>query len=317
MPNHLTRALNTQPTVAGRSKAAPFMQGVRLGEKMRHILSLSLILIFPSLTLAEESKIETADNSETVEIKYEQVPNYKSGEPYYYQEHRLFRSYLDNSDEKLTDFFNGWKKSSNSISKSELEEVPSIVKSAYEIFEDFYQPKNLTRIGKPEWGPDQFKHVSYLIVQNSLNIIITNKLETEPFNSNITSILDITINNLRPNVKGDTPALYLTEQYKTSLSHFLGSEEYPLGHGGIMVPARAKGESKKRQQHINKFLQIYHGHWGGWNYITDPTVSSINFNSSLNKAIVHFSLVYEGGYAIYILKKGKWILRESKLTWIT
>ena len=285
---------------------------------MHNILIFLVTIGFSSVIVAEDCEC----NKETIlsnsaAVAYEKVPKYKHGEPYYFQEHRLFRSYLDDSGEQLEDFFHAWKDSSVGISKRELKSAPPVISSAYKIFEDFYQPKNLSRIGKPEWGTDQFKSVKYFIVQKDLNVVIAKKLKENISLSDSPPILDITINNFRPNLKGDTPALFLTDTYQRVLESFLGSEELPVGHGGLMNPSVAKGESEKRQKYLNSQLKIYHGHWGGWRYVTDPTVTSIVFNKSLNKAIVRFSLVYEGGHAIYRFKKGKWILQESRLTWIS
>ena len=251
------------------------------------------------------------------EIDYEKVPAFKKAEPYYSQEHRLNRAYLDSSNSDLEDFFKGWELQSYPNSKKILKEFPEVIRFAYEIFGDFYDPKDLKRIGKPEWGVDQFKNVGYLVVQGDLDVSIASKLSTDSFSRNQSSILDFTINEFRPSIKGSTPTLFLTEDYQKVLNRFLGDESVPLGHDGIMNPARAKGESEKRQKFLNNKLKIYHGHWGGWRLITDPTVTQIAFNKSLTKAVVHFSLVYEGGHAIYKHKKGKWVLVESKLTWIT
>ena len=84
-----------------------------------------------------------------------------------------------------------------------------------------------------------------------------------------------------------------------------------------MNPSRARGQSEKRLEFMNKKLNIIHGHWGGyWHIETHPMVFSINFNKKRNLAKVNYRLVYQGGEAIYVKKNGKWTLKEAYLTWI-
>lgn len=255
---------------------------------------------------------------------FENVPKFEVGESGDYQEHRLNRSYLDGSPTARTDFLDGWLAQSTPIDEVARAKLPDAVAVAYAIFEDFYEPKNLGRItNNPEWGVDQYQHVSYLVVQGALRLTVSSiiGMDSGPVEFSVKSsgtkpIVDLTINDFRPRVKGATPALYLTERYDYLINNFLGSEQLPMGSVSIMQTAIAIDESKKRLAFLNNELQIYPGHWGGWRIVTDPTVTRIDLNTSLDKAVLHFSLGYQGGRAIYQYQNGLWALIESDLTWI-
>ena len=256
--------------------------------------------------------------SEEYKIEYKDVPSYEKGEPIWYQEHRLYRSYLDHSESRLSQFFLGWSQRSIPITDKNLEKLPAAFQHAYAIFEDFYQPKNLGRIGDPEWGKDQFSKVSYFITQPTIDVVVTKNIVKDIHSNGFSnSIYSATLKDFRPRIKGDTKALFLDDYHSYLIKEFLGDEEIQAGHSGIMSTSKAVGESERKQKFLNQYVQIYHGHWGGWRFATDPTITVINFNEKFEKAVVHFSLVYQGGEAEYKFKGGKWILVKSELTWIT
>lgn len=288
---------------------------------IKYLITIFLIAFISNTSseecLCNEINKEAQDLTE-YEVEYPEAPPYKKGEPISHQEDRLYRAYLDGSKKKLGDFFVAWADRSKPISEKHLEKLPVAFRHAYKIFEDFYQPKNLGRIGNPEWGTEQFSHVTYFITQPTIRILVTDKV-IEEINSNsfTDSIYYAELKNFQPRIKGGTKALFLDDYHGPLIEGFLGSEELPMGHNGIMSTSKAIGESEKKQKFINQYVQIYHGHWGGWRFATDPTISTINFNKSFTKAIVHFSLVYQGGEAIYEYENRKWVLRKSELTWIT
>ncbi len=272
------------------------------------ILSFMLLAISSALAWAEAQKT----------FEYEDVPKYQSGEPEWQQEHRLYRAYLDECETRLADFYSGWADQSQPISKSDYQQLPAVFQHAYDIFEDFYQPKNLARIASPEWGTEQFSKVRYLVTQGKLDVFVSDEVLEDPYADIATlSTFSATVTNFKPRVKGDTPALFLNQRHASILRQFLGEEQAPPGYDGVMSTAKAVGESRKRQEFLNKHLKIYEGHWGGWRLVTDPTVMRINFNKDYSRAIVHFSLIYQGGEALFERKQGKWTLIKSELTWIT
>jgi len=197
--------------------------------------------------------------------------------------------------------------------------LPTAFQHTYAIFVDFYQPKNIARIGDPEWGTNQFSHVSYFIIQPSISAAVTdeiiNDIEGPPIVSDFTNFLYyFEIKHFKPFIRGETKALFLDDYHRNLVEEFLGD---PKKHGAILS-SKTIGESEKRLKFLNQYVQIYHGHWREWRIITDPKISIINFNKSFTKALVHFDFIYQGGQAYYEFKSsiGKWVLKESKLTWI-
>jgi hypothetical protein len=124
--------------------------------------------------------------------------------------------------------------------------------------------------------------------------------------------------DFRPQVKvPGKQAIYLTAARAETLRAFLGDKHLPLGAGGIMHPARSRGESEKRKTFLGKAIKIWYGHWGGyWQLDSYPVASSITFDKSMGYARVSFRMVYEGGEAILKKTGGQWVLLSSKRTWI-
>jgi len=124
--------------------------------------------------------------------------------------------------------------------------------------------------------------------------------------------------NFRPQIEcsGKQP-LYLNKKYNEILNAFLGNKHLPLGTGGIMNPARSKGQSKKRKKFLEKYIKIWYGHWGGyWQLISYPKAYAVTFDKEMKYARIDFRMVYEGGEAILKRENDKWILISSKRTWI-
>ncbi len=126
------------------------------------------------------------------------------------------------------------------------------------------------------------------------------------------------LTNFRPvvQVPGKT-ALYLTPALRETLTAFLGGTQVPMGTGGIMNPARSKGESAKRQRFLEQQIKIWYGHWGGyWQLTSYPEAYTITLDPQLTYARVSFRMVYEGGYAIFKRTGARWVLITAKRTWI-
>ena len=131
-------------------------------------------------------------------------------------------------------------------------------------------------------------------------------------------ILTDSIMDFRPVVRCDekTP-LFLTEKYNKIINSFLGNNYSPLGTGGIMNPARSKGQSEKRKKFLENCVKIFHGHWGRyWQLYSYPQVYSITFDNDMKYARIDFRVVYQGGEAFLKNENGVWTLISSKLTWI-
>jgi len=115
----------------------------------------------------------------------------------------------------------------------------------------------------------------------------------------------------------DIKAVYLTPKYQNLMDIFLGNSYSKLGKGGIMNPARSKGASEKRKAFIDILITTFYGHWGGyWQLNTYPYVYSITFDKYMKYAKVDFRMVYEGGEALLKKEGEKWVIINSKRTWI-
>ncbi len=111
--------------------------------------------------------------------------------------------------------------------------------------------------------------------------------------------------------------VYLTKKYKKLLDAFLGDNHVDLGENNIMQPAFSKGDSRAKQQFIDTAAHIYYGHWGGyWQYETYPEAEQIIFNPEMNRAIVLFRFVYEGGQVILEKQNGEWTIVDTRFIWI-
>lgn len=111
--------------------------------------------------------------------------------------------------------------------------------------------------------------------------------------------------------------VYLTAKYKRLLNGFLGNKHVGMGKEGIMQVAYSKGESRKRMDFISNAVRLFYGHWGGyWQYETYPQATSIVFDSQMQRAVVFFRFVYEGGEVIMEKQNGEWAIVSGKLTWM-
>lgn len=231
----------------------------------------------------------------------------------------LEKAYKKKSQSQYSQFLQKWQDESTPIAS--LDSLSNLQRNVYEIFEDFYNPFNLQRIGTGEWGDELYSDIDYVIIQNAI-FIYTYKTDSLNFHAfeNTDSLLlsKDSITNFRPELQfKQAKTLYLLPKYEIVINKFLGSKNYPLGRGGIMNPSRARGKSEKRLKFLNKKLNIIHGHWGGyWHIETHPEVFSICFNKDRTIAKINYRLVYQGGEAIYTKQNGEWKLKDAHLTWI-
>ncbi len=111
--------------------------------------------------------------------------------------------------------------------------------------------------------------------------------------------------------------VYLTQDYVELLDDFLNDTHIDLGEEDIMQPAYSSDNSQLRHEFFNKAALIFYGHWGGyWQYETYPQAYKIIFNKEMDRAIVTFRFVYEGGKVILEKQDGKWKIVDACFTWI-
>lgn len=124
--------------------------------------------------------------------------------------------------------------------------------------------------------------------------------------------------SFRPTVNiREKKIVYISRIYEQLLNAFLGDEHTDLGTHSIMQPAYAEKDSRRRMEFIGQAAIIFYGHWGGyWQYETYPKASSIIFDSNMQRAVVNFRFIYEGGEAFLEKQNGEWTVVSGKLTWI-
>ena len=111
--------------------------------------------------------------------------------------------------------------------------------------------------------------------------------------------------------------VYLNKKYEKLLNSFLGKRHIAFGEENIMQPANSKGKNQTKHEFFNNAALIFHGHWGGyWQYETCPEAGQIIFNPDMNRAVVLFRYVYEGGEAILEKQNGEWKVVDFRFTWI-
>lgn len=111
--------------------------------------------------------------------------------------------------------------------------------------------------------------------------------------------------------------VYLTKKYEKMLNSFLGKRHIAFSEENIMQPAKSKGKSLSKHRFFNQAALIFYGHWGGyWQYETYPEAEQIIFNPEMNRAVVMFRFVYEGGEAVLEKQNGEWKVVDTRFTWI-
>jgi hypothetical protein len=228
---------------------------------------------------------------------------------------KLELAYKQKNTDNLDKFFLEWNQTIKSNDEN-LRKQNDTLLAVYEVFNSFYLPLDLLKLGNREWRNMSNSSSKYIAVQNQLFFSIVSSDDIDNFQwdkSKKNSIQDF-----RPKLKNisNEKILYLTQDYEDALYYFLGDESLKLGEGNIMNPSRPKGDSEKRYNFLHPFLPILHGHWGGWHLNTHPEVSVILLNKDLSKAKILFRVGYQGGYALLEKNGNQWIIKESKATWI-
>lgn len=236
----------------------------------------------------------------------------------------LESAYKKNSDSLLEKFLTKW---SNDLKPNFPDNsfANDTIKNVYEIYTEFYKPFDLLKLGNWEWENELNSKSKFALVQNKLYYSIVSldslnesksKYESEIKKEQI--IKKDSIIDFRPKLSFENHnILYLTPEYKTALNKFLGTQSTKFGKPNIMSVSRPKKESEKRHKFIRPYLPVLHGHWGGyWNIETSPTIYGFYLNKNLNQAKILFVVGYQGGESFLEKENGKWVIKESKTTWI-
>jgi hypothetical protein len=209
--------------------------------------------------------------------------------------------------------FEEWNERIQSNSKDFIEQNDTI-KAVFDVYREFYKPRDLLKLGKWEWGNELNSNSKYVVIENKLLFSIDDNFEEFNWqNAKQDSII-----NFRPPIDLETnEVLYLTEEYSEAFRRFLGNESSEVGEGNLMNPSKPEGESENRYKMIRKFIPVLQGHWGRhWHLETHPAISTIILNKSLTKSKVHFRVGYQGGETLLEKRNRAWAIINSQATWI-
>lgn len=247
--------------------------------------------------------------------------NFSNGFSQVFQEKYLQSIYCNQSQDQLDNFFKNWEKQSIALPKDSLVNLNPIEQHVHEIFEEFYDPLNLEKYGDVQWGGDLYSGVMYIIIQNHLKYIISNKgsiKEVEFFGKKVkeSSILrKAVLTNFRPNVEISKKNFYLNSNFKGILDTFVFSK---ISCEGKRLTSTKEwvDEYRKRINFLGNYIKIISPHWGGdLHYVTHPYVISIVFNKDATQGLVNFRIGWEGGETLFEKRGDEWEMIESKLTW--
>jgi hypothetical protein len=226
----------------------------------------------------------------------------------------LESAYKAESTDDLVQFLESWQKS---VPAAEDGDRTQTFAAALEIFKDFYKPRQLERLGRPEWGTALYSSATYAIVQATLRYQV---IADHSFPGKVVTQSDVEGSvevPFCPSMQlGEMKALCLTDAFAAQLQQFLGDQANPP-FPSPTLPIRPAEESAKRLDFLNGQLKVFRGHWGGWYLETHPRVSLIRFNQSGNQAVVFFQVVHQGGEARYLKTEHGWVFQEARFTWIT
>ena len=279
------------------------------------------------------------------------VPALSSMAQHKQQAKLLRKAFEENSTEMLFEFFDNW---ANEVQSNEKKAKNPYVAEAHKVFAAFYQPMQMVKRGTRQTMYDDKPY--YIVQSSLWKICMTDVIlykQEEIDSFMIARILPVYaddtayqkkwLENLPPDAWTDfwfnyyndwgpmhipntvvlsdvaflppvhiegKKVVYLTKKYKKLLDAFLGDNDVDLGENNIMQPAFSKGDSRAKQH-------IYYGHWGGyWQYETYPKAEQIIFNPEMNRAVVLFRFVYEGGQVILEKQNGEWTIVDTRFIWI-
>ena len=208
----------------------------------------------------------------------------------------LEEAYSSRSQSDLFIYLSSWAEESIPISEKEYEEIKNEEKAIYDIYKVFYNPLKLTQYSTSGelasyWDSTYFD-VNYYVIQNKIEYI---------FNG---SYVSHRIEDFRPKIDLDKPAICLTSKHVEELNMFLDKEKY-------------SEDIQERHIFLDQQFRISSRGWGrGWDYNSHPEVLGIFINSTLDSATVKFRLWHRGAEAKLTKVNDKWKMYESKLTWI-
>jgi hypothetical protein len=217
----------------------------------------------------------------------------------------LEQAFRSGSRARLVAVLDEWHSSVSPASADDLRDEPASVREAYELFPVLYNPRDLSRIGRSQWGSGFMSDIHYAIVQDAIRVQVDG--ETARF-----------VERFRPRIRvGDLRALYPDAEHAGWLKAFLGCDMTEVGVGGITNPAMPKGESLRRFRFLAPLLPVRPNVFGTeWQLETHPYVQSIRFDSTLTQATFSFRVAHEGGTGTAEKTHGVWRITRASSNWV-
>ncbi|MDQ2180301.1 hypothetical protein [Marinifilum sp. D714] len=217
---------------------------------------------------------------------------------------QLAKSLSKNNESLYTKFLVDWNRKfqPNGVDFINQNEVS---KSIFAIFKAIYQPKDIDELGS--WQKDYSGPQNYYVIQNTIKFYIDG--------SNVD-----TITNFRPPTDLPKSSILYTssihqEIYNTFLNK-LGKKDDNETIQEVNPNATLSNDDLKIKR-IEKYFPIdLDSNLKHWNIISAPYIRLISFNENIDRAKVDFIVGCQGGEAILKKKNNKWIILESKATWI-
>lgn len=251
---------------------------------------------------------------------------------------KLNKAYKKKSIVLLRDFFEDWHKEIKPISDSEFSQLNDTIKEAYNVFESFYNPKELKKYDHKEDFSGIYKNLEFAIIQNSIKVYRSKKAYyTE---EEIDSFMVASVNN-NPNYDSSFKAKML-KRYNGELNIMVKNTFYPYSEEYLkkekiddtinfrprinvlkplyLIPKYINILNKfllSKTEDKRLFLENYIGISQaamGLNILTFPSVRYIVFDEKLEYAQVNFNIGSDLGHAFYKKVKNEWIFIRSEIT---
>jgi len=256
------------------------------------------------------------------------------------QDSLLWEAYNKNSYILREKFFENWRTEKTPITDDEYNNLSDIEKDVYDLFYEFYNPKNLSNLKLEESEYDYYKEVKYFViypeieyrvlqVENCDSILRADTTWSywfrdstyrfylfEKSNGYIDFNYELfadyskkdSIVNFRPRIKDtSTSVVYFNSGYDSLLSKFIGEDIVPLGTYNIMQPAFADSLSQLKIDFLSPYIFTMASHWGNyWVIQTSPEVSRVYFSKNRDMARITYSFPYHANHCVYKKNNGKW-----------
>ncbi len=211
----------------------------------------------------------------------------------------------------VENFFSEWQKNIKPNSVEFINQNETIA-AIYSVFDTFYKPHELLKIGDWACINDINLDCRYIVIQNQIvySTVNSNNVNEIDWNNSRKNL----ISNFRPQITSESKnVLYLTDEYEESINDFLGKESIESDQVETVQPSQNQGNERKIGL-LKQYIPILHDYWGRtWQLETYPYVNRIIFNKSITKAKVEFYVGFQNGQVLLEKKGNKWVIKESKI----